>query len=297
MKAGDILQSSFLREPVSTSFARSWLQPPSVHGVAWHLGAYAVFLPICTGSHSWKVGPQALASEVRVQCARIRTAGALDAFPCILAGYLLGGAVFFAEIVVPSGFALRSAGGNPGVDFLDFIKGLDPVVLMAAVVSLVAVVWLAPRVNRRRFDRRAAVLTRARLARQRRARRRVPWIIVGVGVLFITAMTAVAFLVAWQPAAISAAKLAATGGSSVVALGLFGRRGARLVCAKCDYPMGTWRGAPEQCPECGCSWRKPWGARFGQRGVRWKLVLGGAALLVTSALLMAVFWVWGFRIR
>ena len=92
-----------------------------------------------------------------------------------------------------------------------------------------------------------------------------------------------------------AAFVTATLGVTLVGGGLFGRRGVRLVCARCDYPMVTWRGASERCPECGSHWKRPWGARFGERAVRWRWVLTGAALLAASACLMLVVGVWGFR--
>jgi hypothetical protein len=82
-------------------------------------------------------------------------------------------------------------------------------------------------------------------------------------------------------------------GIMTLATSLRARRGARTVCARCDYPMGSWRRAAPQCPECGSAWQQPWGARFGFRAVSVRGVQIGLALIGLSLLLLASFVIWG----
>lgn len=57
----------------------------------------------------------------------------------------------------------------------------------------------------------------------------------------------------------------------------------RVVCKKCDYPISSYRGAGDQCPECGAFWKKPWALRFGARQPWVPLVPVGIGLLL-------IFW-------
>lgn len=174
-------------------------------------------------------------------------------------------------------------------------KRVELVPTLVTIASLVTFVVAVPRFARWIFDRNARRLTLEQLHSKRRHRRhgRHALAIVGTGIATLCTL-GVLMRPSWGWA-MPIAKLLCMMGGMTVGLGLFSRRGSKVVCAKCDYPMGTWRGSQDHCPECGHGWKAPWGAAIGERGVQWRIVLAGAGMLVAATGLMAGFGVWALR--
>ena len=87
-------------------------------------------------------------------------------------------------------------------------------------------------------------------------------------------------------AVIPGGMFASKAGFALLAIAVTARRGNRVVCARCEYPMGSWRRAASNCSECGHAWKRPWGARFGVRAVNPTSLKWGLALLLTSTVLV-----------
>lgn len=86
----------------------------------------------------------------------------------------------------------------------------------------------------------------------------------------------------WRFLAVSLAALSLFVCLPIITYGLLARRGTRLVCRRCDYPMVSWRAAGPSCPECGNAWKDPWNARVGARAINWRWVLLGIALGISG---------------
>lgn len=71
-------------------------------------------------------------------------------------------------------------------------------------------------------------------------------------------------------------------GLMLIVLGWTHRRGTSVVCKRCDYPMVSWRGAREQCPECGNRWKEPWRACLGRRVTHRGFIAVGVSILLVG---------------
>ena len=230
-----------------------------------------------------------------MRCARIRAAGGYDLIPAMLFGSLFGIAFFLAEFALIVAMVGSNLGLPPLTSALAMAKGFTIASIAWSLIVIAAVAWIVPRIARWVFDRSAPGITRQALARLRRARRQSRRVIL-VSLLFCAFMLALnAAAISWQSAAFLGATTAAYIGGMLVAQAPFVRRGVRLVCAGCDYPMRSWRSAPDRCPECGNQWRRDWRARFGVRATSWRSLAIGASLLIASALLVLCLALWGLR--
>lgn len=242
------------------------------------------------------------ASAVAVRCARIRNAAMFRALPVFNLGVWAGLMILSAEFLLMGQLAVSpflragpvATPGTPtrGSFLLEEIKTLQIWTWLGGAAVLAILSWGGPLLMRWQFDRKAAKRTREKCRQERTARRASKWII-GAGAIVVVALLGFAGFMHWQLACFGGAVIGAKFGTPIMAWGLVGRHGAKLVCARCDYPMGTWRGAGACCPECGNPWRETWRARFGVRAVDWNWVAVGGGMLVASALLMAAVGKWG----
>lgn len=118
-------------------------------------------------------------------------------------------------------------------------------------------------------------------------------------VLFASASLVVTSGVLYEPTRFAATLLAmfVTNYGAIVCFGLhlYSRRtippNNRVVCKKCDYPISSYRGAGDKCPECGGLWKKPWALRFGTRRPWVPLIpLGIVLLLIFWSIQFVVTW-------
>lgn len=238
------------------------------------------------------------AGSVAVRCARIRVAGDLGSSAWMIGGLFAGLGVFFglimgAMVLAAMRFPATTGAGPAWVGVLP--KRVDLVPALVTIASLVTFVVAVPRFARWIFDRSARGFTLEQLHCKRRHRRH-GWrvlAIVGAGIAMLCTL-GVLLRPSWGWA-LPIAKLLCMVGGMTVGIGLFSRRGSKVVCAKCDYPMNTWRGSADRCPECGHGWKAAWGAAIGVRGVQWRIVVVGAGMLVAATGLMAGFGMWALR--
>lgn len=218
----------------------------------------------------------------------------MDSIPAMLIGLLAGMGVFGALLLAAVSISTAPPGGSPGASLQAIAKGISPARVVAYVAPITLLAFLMPPFMRWVYDRSTARQTREWFANRKRSERRARKILIAVAILMLLMLAAMAVLVAWQAAVVPAAVLCAKYGGMMVGAGLRSRRGVHTVCARCDYPMGSWRAAPAQCPECGNAWKEPWRARFGQRGVNVRAVSIGLSCLVAAGLLLTALGVWGF---
>ena len=202
--------------------------------------------------------------------------------------------IFFAELMGALAISSRTM-GIPALDaLLAELKamGVSPVIVALAAIAFV--LWVPQLIGRFIFDYHASSITRESRLKERRMRRRLPMIIKIAVAFIVVLIVTTAAIGPWQAACLGAAKFSAGYGLAVAAMSLRSRRGRGLVCARCDYPMQSWRTAPPRCPECGNPWRADWRARIGNRATRWPTLLIGLALLALSTCLTAALVLWGF---
>lgn len=233
--------------------------------------------------------PRTPAREVQVRCARIRWADGAARNQIMIGAHFLGFGLWTAVFLAAAAVVTMSSDFGVGESILAVLDGVDPGTIAAGVGVAVLITWGQGRVARRAIDRTAGHLTREQLAWERRLRRHVPRIWAGMAMAVGAGLVLFGALLSWSFALLAAAMFVTNAGCVVAGLELFGRRGARLVCGRCDYPMVTWRGAPARCPECGHGWKQPWGARFGRRAVRRRRVWLGLVLLAVAAELVVLF--------
>lgn len=236
-------------------------------------------------------------SEVTLRCARIRASSAWRPLLAGIVGYSAGALVIWAELFV-IGSLVSLMGNGVSVEvlprslvplrrFVRHTNGAPIRTWLLSTVALVLILWLVPQVHRWWFERRAGSLTWGALQRRRRSRgwwAKLAW---AGGFLLLAVLVAAGVAWDWRVAFLAGSVFAAKSGTTIVCVGMFGRRGKHVVCARCDFPMRSWRGGPETCPECDHAWHEPWHARYGRRRLWWKWVLGGTGLLVASALMLA----------
>ena len=200
----------------------------------------------------------------------------------------LAGAVIVADSGVPSGQSTWTAINS-------FAKGLFgdgrwvsiPIVIAFAVWIMP---WLMGIVVRQRIARMTREGVRTARRRQRRGRsRKMNVLAISLIAAMLVVMGVVSLVTrAWPAFVLFAALIANFAGLNMIIWGWRSRVGKRIVCAKCDYAMGSWRVAVERCPECHNAWKEPWRARIGERRVRGRVVAMGALVLVMNAVGVAV---------
>lgn len=146
----------------------------------------------------------------------------------------------------------------------DLIRDIGSILLLG--IAWVALPWLG-----KKYTDRIVIpsYTRAMARGARRGRRHVRRFVVAI--LLISAMLGGAASALDPQTSVWLVVLVAACMMLMVASVYFfffciiaGRQvGTRLACARCGYPMRTWRGASDRCPECGSEWRMPWKARLG----------------------------------
>ena len=201
---------------------------------------------------------------------------------------VLAGAVIVADSGVPSGQSSWAA-------INAFFKGLFGDGRWASLLIVIAfTVWIMPWLMRIVVRHRIARMTRegVRTARRRQRRGRSRKMSV-LAISLIAAMLVVMGVVslvtrAWPVFVLFAALITNFAGMNMIIWGWRSRVGKRIVCAKCDYAMGSWRGAATMCPECHNAWKEPWRARIGERRVRGRVIAMGALVLVVNAAGVAV---------
>lgn len=227
-------------------------------------------------------------TPVGVRCARLRMSTAIEKVQVAMFATILAQAVTFADLAVL--FLFRGSRVAGPRSFLDdvwrLIRGFGPSSIAAVVLFYIGASFVIPRTARWAFDR-SANLTRERSRRERNARRNMSVVhrcLVPVAIVLVV----VSFALAVPGGVAVTAVVAAIAGSFLIAIGLSNRRGVRKVCARCDYPMSTWRGSPDRCPECGTPWKEPWRARLGVRERRPRLIALGAGMIATSIAIAAI---------
>ncbi len=228
-----------------------------------------------------------------MRCARIRAASSLDLLPFFLIGTILGFVVFTAAFMVTLSITAVPSGMGPFALVASALRNTQPARLALSATAFMLVVFFLPRFMRWMFERTLDQLTAKTLHKQRRWRTQAPRVFVVFAAVLAVLFCAASAFGTWQPVMIAAAKVVTGIGSVVIVTGLRSRRGVHTVCARCDYPMGSWRAASAQCPECGNAWKEPWRARFGQRGVNVRAVSIGLSCLVAAGLLLTALGVWG----
>lgn len=265
---------------------------------------YAVPMSLWTRPIFGKAPDPTPASAVAVRCARIRMAAMSRWLPIFNMGVWAGLLILNVEFVLMGQLAAApflgaGAPTTPGTPtratfLLDQIKAIQIWTWLGGAAVLAIFSWGVPLLVRWHFDRTAGKRTRAMCRKGRKSRRgqnRVMWVLAIVCV--VVPAPGFAIFAPWGVPCMFVAAIGAKWGTPVAAWGLLGRRGSELVCARCDYPMRTWRGAGACCLECGNAWREPWRARFGVRRVDWRWVALGGGMVAASALLMAAVGRWG----
>lgn len=228
-------------------------------------------------------------SPVGVRCARLRAARGLDGFRWSIVGWGIANAaiaMIFGVFTVLMRPGTAGPGSIAGVA-LRMIRGMPLSSLAILVLFFVVAYFVGPLISRVMFDRSVDRLTFAHTFRARRVRRSARTVVIImasiVGLAGLASLT-----VSLGFGLTSLVTGLAYGGGFLIPFGIFNRRGVRLVCARCDYPMSTWLGSPGVCPECGAAWKEPWRARLGERRRRPGLIALGAAMLALSMVLAAV---------
>jgi hypothetical protein len=227
-----------------------------------------------------------LASPVGLRFARMGNTRAMQVIALTVTGYWLGGLGYFVTVFGVAGSSF--VGKVPGATLIEEVRkllsqGLWKFGVFAAVLG--SLYFTLPLLGRWGFSWRAPSIPARDRAAERRTKRRGRRILVAFIVLWALAVATMFFVSAWQPACMIAGKVAFGAGLSMTLTGLFVRHGAHVVCATCSYPMGSWRGAGERCPECGNAWKEPWRSRLGGCGVSWALVGWGSACVLLGAAL------------
>lgn len=234
-------------------------------------------------------------SAVAIRFSRLMMQRELTAIGWIVVGMYGGVTIYFLEMILAFGTISPMPGNSVFEWAIELVKTRSPVSVFGTLLAILAFPWVFPRLMRIMFDQSIRRTTRRQVSRRRRTRRREIKILLGVTAFYALLMALAFAIVPWRPATIMSAMMCAKFGGGMIAMALAGRRGSRVVCSKCEYPMVTWQGSEERCPECGGYWKKPWGATVGFRAVRWPLMSIGIGGLVACSIMMGVFAVIGFR--
>ncbi len=204
----------------------------------------------------------------------------------------IGGLIFLLALplALRSGMGLKATIGAFYTGLMKRVSITDTL-LGAAVLVTLAIVF--PLMHRLMFERKASSISLEQVARSRRLRRgsRKMWIALWVFLSLLVVATIASS--SWESACLMSSKICIQAGLMTVAFGVTGRIGSRVVCARCNYAMGTWRGSSDRCPECGQDWKRPWNAALGVRRVHWPTVLIGVGFLSTAAACIAAMRMFG----
>jgi hypothetical protein len=199
----------------------------------------------------------------------------------------------FAPVMMAPGAGPVPAGvvASPLGAMLKALERIDWSVYVLFALMFTLFYWGLPWFARTMFDRSPEARSQETQSKRRKARRThsllLPFMCVAFGGIVIAGVVVSAMAGARVFVMVLGLPLSIIG-PMLVAGALTYRRGARVVCARCDYPMTTWRGAPAVCPECGNEWKRPWAAMVGERRVRRGLVWCGVGLY---GLALALPWV------
>jgi hypothetical protein len=212
-------------------------------------------------------------------------ANALDVMPWVMAAAMLGQALFLAELVL-LGVIGAPKGIQKGAALRAMLEGFWKDASLSSALVTVAIVLsvllsLRP-IGRRVFDYKAARATQATQLAHRRKQRTARKVLIILVCLFVAAAVFIGVATKWEASLVILAEHAAPAGMFCVALALKHRKGKRLVCSRCDYMMGSWRGSPAQCPECNQPWHEPWMARLGTRQISRPMLATGLILISVS---------------
>jgi hypothetical protein len=207
---------------------------------------------------------------------------AIDLSPAVLIGGFLG-LIYFMLLLLTTFIAFSPTPiGSFDSQVRVLVKNVPWSTHFGSVCVLVAFALIGPRVLRFAFDLMMRMFSPSHMReRKRRSRRwkKLKWL----PALVLLPVASAIFLMPWQASALIIALSLSKAGGAVLGFAWFGRRGRMVVCARCDYPLSTWRGSPSLCPECGSDWKAPWRARLGVRVVQWKWVATGIGMLLVSA--------------
>jgi len=237
-------------------------------------------------------------SAVGERVARMRLARDIESGRFFMAVFLMwpvwwGGATGLASHVFGSS-ALTPAGGSRPliVRITDALASVTPGAYAIMAGFLVFALWGAPRLWRWQFERQPRLRSVEACTAQRRSRRIMPKVWLCIGSTYLALGILAAVWTKWPVGLLMGSKFLSMFGAYFLAIAFVGRHGTRLVCAKCGYLMGSWRGALPLCPECGRDWRKPWGAMIGSRRLDRRRLWAGVGLLVLAAACAAAG-IWG----
>ena len=240
--------------------------------------------------------------SVAARCHRLRVATNIDGLRVVLAAMMFGPLICWATIshlierlvlrtmtpMPPGSLGAPTPSTIPAVarSVFNWLSNPDNI---TGLLILGLFLWLFPPLVRMSTDLNLRRGHRSNAALRRKKHRR-GLVVVGLmgslvcgGLLTMSVLSRSAI-----PALIPGGLLASKAGFALLAIAVTARRGRHVVCARCQYPMGSWRRAASQCSECGHHWKRRWGARFGVRALNFTALKWGLSLLLASLTLLAV---------
>lgn len=157
--------------------------------------------------------------------------------------------------------------------------------MLTTFAILILIVLLLPYFARWVFDRNVHRITVDTQLRMRRMRRKGRAMAIGFAAAGMLLAVAMGVLTDWALVLMILSFYTVVAGVIAIGLGLVARRGRHLACARCSYPMGSYRAAPDRCAECGNPWREPWRHTTGERFFSWRQT-GGGLIAVLSGIAM-----------
>jgi len=222
----------------------------------------------------------------RVIVARLRIERSVALIPCAASGWLAGWALWWLCLPIAAGpTALPQAAKAPVAwEFLSnaasWAAGAVALLILGRVLAPALGKWAASTLPLRSREWFVAQ------GRARRAPRRFSVTLV----IMCLAPWALMALVAPSPVyLVMASRVLAGLGMTVAFLSLAARRGRRLSCRRCGYPMTSWRSATIRCPECGSHWRNPGKIACGRRHTHRPSLAAGMGLLALSVGCLVLF--------
>jgi len=244
--------------------------------------------------------PPRPASPAAIRCARIRHARGIAAAQSVIVGMSLGKLLAFGTLILGSMFmqsaSIAQAAGPGGgaqlqtwfTTFLGEGRGRWIEVLIG-IAFITMFIVLFPYLARSMFERNVHRITAETQQRMRRRRRKSAGIAIGFAAVAMLSTVAIGAAIGWSVPLLLISTYTIVAGVIAVAFGLVARRAKRLTCARCGYPMGSWRCAADRCPECGQTWREPWRHTTGERRIAWWWVSSGIiAMLACVAIQMVL---------
>lgn len=199
----------------------------------------------------------------------------------ILAGFVAQGGAFMlvGPLVMP-----RVVGtAKPWiVQLADALGEIRWSALVGFCIAVVWFGWVMPALIRLGFDRSANARSVERRAEMRRGRRRAPLMAMMMLLPYPILFAVTLAFGQWRIALTIVLLAMLIGGPALMVLGCQRRANARVVCGRCQFPMGSWRGSGTACPECGQHWKEPWRAELGARRPHRDLLTLGATLYLLA---------------